>query len=283
MRLGAKSTDGFITSMGQETESIQKAFVARMAELVHTFKVSVMMGDSTVVQQETFEPKRVSEYLKGIVKTEGWSAQAVSVSNNEDIRRIFTKLEAAAGNYAISAHLSVQFHVLLYYKPDQRVLRYQRELSDLVDLTKDRERQVSDQSDQLVLDILKKRGYKDLDHQNLFEIFYENDNLREEIYGEIEKGMSGDVADASLRKKSLFVELDSMLVETYQTTPVLIDDMKMVAGEEGVLCSVDLEFVRGRSREGVFDPRKIPVPVKNELVGLLASLARAVGRDKKTL
>ena len=69
-------------------------------------------------------------------KLENWSVQDVSISNNEDIRRIFTKFEIMEGNYLISGHLSVQFHVLLYYKPDQRVIETQKELSEIVDLTK---------------------------------------------------------------------------------------------------------------------------------------------------
>jgi len=38
---------------------------------------------------------------------------------------------------------------------------------------------------------------------------------------------------------------------------VLIDDTRLVAGEEGCLCSFDLEFVKNGNREGVFDPRKL--------------------------
>ena len=88
-----------------------------------------------------------------------WSAQEVTISNNEDVRRIFTKFEIMEGNYLISGHLSLQFHVLLYYKPDQRVIDCQKELAKLVDLTKDKEQQFSDNSDQFVLNKLKDMGY----------------------------------------------------------------------------------------------------------------------------
>ena len=57
-----------------------------------------------------------------------------SISNNEDIRRIFSKFEIMEGNYLLSGHLSIQFHVLLYCRPDQRVLDCQKELSEIVDL-----------------------------------------------------------------------------------------------------------------------------------------------------
>ena len=46
------------------------------------------------------------------------------------------------------------------------------------------------------------------------------------------------------------MSLDNLLVETYQTTPVLIDDTRLVTGEEGCLCTFDLEFVKNKAKEG---------------------------------
>ena len=43
-----------------------------------------------------------------------------------------------------------------------------------------------------MLDKLRDMGYKDFDHQKLFEIFYENDELREKVYYEIEKNTDAD-------------------------------------------------------------------------------------------
>ncbi|HJL67696.1 MAG TPA: hypothetical protein QGI48_03415, partial [Nitrosopumilus sp.] len=103
----------------------------------------------------------------------------------------------------------------------------------------------------------KELGYKDFDHQKLFEVFYENDELREKILAEIEKDAGTNFKELSDKKTKLFNELDTFLVETYQIVPVLIDDTRLVAGEEGCLCSFDLEFVKNGNREGVFDPRKL--------------------------
>ena len=97
----------------------------------------VMMGDSTVTEQKTFDPTQVMDYFQKINnKLEEWSLQDVTITNNEDLRRIFTKFEIMEGNYLLSGHISIQFHVLLYYKPNQRVLDCQKELSEIVDLTK---------------------------------------------------------------------------------------------------------------------------------------------------
>ena len=203
------------------------------------------MGDSTVTEQKTFDPKKISDYFQNINKMlEDWSVQDVSISNNEDIRRIFTKFEIVEGNYVISGHISIQFHVLLYYKPDHRVIECQKELSEIVDLTKNKEKQISDNSDQFILQKLKDMGYKDFNHQKLFEVFYENDELREKVYSEIEKNEGVDFKNSQKKRRNLFNELDSLLLETYQTTPVLIDDTRLVTGEEGSLILIDLEFIK---------------------------------------
>ena len=266
MRLGTRSPNEFIQSLNIQNESIQKTFVDKLTNLTKMVEVKVMMGDSTVTEQKTFDPKSVSDYFQNVSKNlKDWSLQDVSISNNEDIRRIFTKFEIVEGNYLISGHISIQFHVLLYYKPEQRVIDCQKELSKIIDLTKNKQKELSDNSDQLVLNKLKELGYKDFDHQNLFEIFYENDELREKIFAEIENDAGVNFKELSDKKTKLFNELDTFLVETYQIVPVLIDDPRLVAGEEGCLCSFDLEFIKNGNKEGVFDPRKLSETTKENI------------------
>jgi len=267
VRLGSKSPDKFIQQLNQKNEGIQKLFLSKMTSLTKMIDVKVMMGDSTVTEQKTFDPKQVTDYFQKINNClKDWSLQDVTITNNEDIRRIFTKFEIMEGNYLISGHVSLQFHVLLYYKPDQRVLDCQKELSEIVDFTKNNEQQISDNSDEFVLNKLREMGYKDLDHQKLFEIFYENDEFREKVYAEIEKDAGVNFQELSEKKTKLFNELDSLLLETYQTTSVLIDDNRLITGEEGCLCTIDLEFVKNKNREGLFDPRKMSDSVKENIL-----------------
>jgi len=266
VRLDTKSPNDFIKLLNKKNENIQNIFLSKVSELTKTVNVKVMMGDSTVTEQKTFDPKQVMDYFQKINNNlKEWELQDVTISNNEDLRRIFTKFEVMAGNYLISGHISIQFHVLLYYKPEQRVIDCQKELSDIVDLTKNKETELSDNSDQFVLNKLKDRGYKDFDHQKLFEILYEKDDLREEIYKEIEKDADVDFKELSEQKKKLFKELDSLLIETYQTSSVLIDDPRLISGEEGCLCTFDLEFIKNNNREGLFDPRKMSNDIKEKI------------------
>lgn len=277
MRLGTRSPNEFIQLLNKKNDVIQKIFVEKISDLAKTINVKVMMGDSTVTDQKTFDPKIISNYFQKInQKLEGWSLQEVSISNNEDVRRIFTKFEIMEGNYLISGHISIQFHVLLYYKPEQRVIDCQKELSKIVDITKNKEQQLSDNSDQLVLNKLKELGYKDFDHQNLFKIFYENDELREKIFSEIKKDAGTNFKELSEKKKELFNELDTLLMETYQIVPVLIDDAKLVSGEEGCLCTFDLEFVKNENKEGLFDPRKISDSTKEKISNRLEELENII-------
>ena len=277
MRLGTRSSNDFIQELNQKNEALQKIFLTKISELVKMAEVKVMMGDSTVTEQKTFDPKLVSDYFQRINNSlNDWALQDVSISNNEDIRRIFTKFEIKEGNYLLSGHLSIQFHVLLYYKPDQRVIDCQKELSEIVDLTKNKEQKLSNESDEFVLNKLKEMGYKDLDHQKLFEIFYENDEFREKIYADIEKDAGVDFQKLSEQKSKLFSELDSLLIETYQTSPVLIDDTRLVTGEEGCLCTFDLEFVKNNNREGLFDPKKMSDSIKEKISNRLDEVASII-------
>ena len=275
MRLGTRSSNDFIQLLNNKNEIIQQSFLAKIMDLTKSISIKVMLGDATITEQKTFDPALVNDFYQTIIKNlKGWSVQEVSISNNEDIRRIFTKFEIREGNYLISGHMSLQYHVLLYYKPDQCVIQLQKELSDIIDLTKNKEQQMSDNSDQFVLNKLKDKGYKDFDHQKLFEIFYENDEFREKIYKEIEKDIEVDFQDLSNKKIKLIKELDNMLVETYQTSPVLIDDTRLITGEEGCLCTFDIEFIRNKTKEGLFDPRKIPESVKENIIKRLDEFSK---------
>jgi hypothetical protein len=273
VRLGSRSPDEFIQLLNKKNEEIQQELLSKILELTKIVDVKVMMGDSTITEQKTFDPKQVINYLETLnKKLIDWSLQDVSITNNEDLRRVFTKFEIGEGNYLISGHISLQFHVLLFYKPLQRVIDCQKELAEIVDITKNKETELSDNSDQFVLNKLKEMGYKDFDHQKLFEVFYENEDFSKKVYDEIEKESGEEFKKLTEKKTELFKELDSLLIETYQTSSVLIDDTRLVSGEEGCLCTLDIEFIKNNNREGLFDPRKMSNTVKENILKKLDNL-----------
>ena len=273
VRLGSRSADEFIQVLNKKNEIIQQEILSKILELTKTVDVKVMMGDSTITEQKTFDPKQIINYLEKLnQQLSDWELQDVSITNNEDLRRVFTKFEIAEGNYLISGHISLQFHVLLFYKPLQRVIDCQKELAEIVDTTKNKETELSDNSDQFVLNKLKEMGYKDFDHQKLFEVFYDDEEFSKKIYAEIEKETGEEFKRLTKKKNELFKELDSLLVETYQTSSVLIDDTRLVSGEEGCLCTLDIEFIKNNNREGLFDPRKMSNTVKENILQKLDNL-----------
>ncbi len=270
MRLGTKTSNDFLQILHKKNEEIQNLYLYHLKNLTKTVSVKAMLGDSTISEKLTFDPEKIRIFYKNLIKNlQDWSVQDVSITNDEDIRRIFTKFQARDGNYILSGHLSVQFHVLLYYNPKYRVIECQKELSEIIDNTKNKESEIANLEDEFVYNKLKEMGYKNLDHQNLFELFFNDDKLREKIHNEIEQKCDVDFQKLYKKKTELFKELDSYLMETYQTTPILIDEQKLVTGEEGCLCTFDLEFIKNKNKEGMFDAKKIPEIVKQKIIGRL--------------
>ena len=108
MRLGSRSPDEFIQILNKKNELIQNEFLKKILELTKMVDVKVMMGDSTITEQKTFDPKQITNYLEKLTQNlTNWSLQDVSVTNNEDLRRIFTKFEVNEGNY-----LNIWTHII---------------------------------------------------------------------------------------------------------------------------------------------------------------------------
>ena len=229
-----------------------------------------MMQDGIVKKQDTFDVEKIHRiYDEFAKKLQNWTLEGISSTNDEGIRRNFIKLNTNTDNCRISLHLSIQYHVILFYQPNYKVMKKQKELSDFMDETKKHEGELTKKSDHLILEKLKAAGYKDLDPQNLFEIFYSDDKIREKIMSEIELQTDGDLQKISQRKESLLKELDDLLLETYQMEPVLIDEARLVTGEEGCVCNIDIEKIENDQRTGVFDSKQLSTSTKEKINALI--------------
>ena len=67
------------------------------------------------------------------------------------------------------------------------------------------------------------------------------------------------------QKNQLFKELDDLLLETFHTTAVLIDEQKLVNGEEGCLCNIDLEYINNGAKQGLIDASIISEEIKSQM------------------
>ena len=267
MQIPSASSDQFIKTLTEKSEKIRSVLLEKIANSTKNVPIKVMLGDSTIVDQTTFDPALVRQYYQETLKKiPDWKTQGISVVNDKDLRRLFIKFEIQEGNYLLSCNMSLQYHALLYYKPNHRVVEIQIELAEIIDETKNLETQVSEKGNNLIHEKLKEIGQDNVDQQKLFEIFFQNDELANTLVDKIYSSADENFQKLSKKKSDLFKELDNMLIEIYHTSPVMIDEMKMIAAEEGCLCHFDLEHIKKEAKEGNFDPIKITSKVKEKLL-----------------
>ena len=273
MRIGNPTNNEFFLELNKINEDIQNSFLKRMVHETRNVSCDVMLGDSTTKKVETFDVKNVETFFgKFESHLPEWNSQGVTYSSDEDLRRIFVKSEIKIGNYILSLHASLQYHVLLYYKPIQKVIDLQKKLSELIDAGGNSESKYEEESDRLIIEKLNELGFKDMPKQELFELFYNDDELSNKIKKMIDDSQP-EVVDIQGQKNQLFKELDNLLIEIFQTTSALIDEQKLVNGEEGCLCNIDLEYVDEGAKQGLVDASLIDekhrVLIKQNITKLL--------------
>ena len=277
MRLGSKTDNELMIKLNEKNNQIQTIFHGKIEEIAKKHLVDVMMQDGVVKKQETFDVEKIHQvYNEFANKLQDWTLDGISSTNDEGIRRNFIKLITNADDCKISLHLSIQYHVILFYQPNYEVMKKQKELSDFMDITKKQEGELTEKSDHVILEKLKAEGYKDLDTQNLFEIFYNDDKIREKIMNEIKLQTDGDLQKISQHKENLLKELDDLLLETYQMEPVLIDEARLVTGEEGCLCNIDIEKIENGQKNGLFDFNQVSGSTKEKISTLIDQVLQAI-------
>ena len=277
MRLGSKTDDEFLIKLNKKNSQIQSIFHEKIKEIAKKHLVDVMMQDGIVKKQETFDVEKIHQVYNGFAnRLQDWTLDGISSTNDEGIRRNFIKLNTNADNCRISLHFSIQYHVILFYQPNYEVMKKQKELSDFMDMTKKQEGELTEKSDHVILEKLRAEGYKDLDTQNLFEIFYNDDKIREKIMNEIDLQTDGDLQKISQRKENLLKELDDLLLETYQMEPILIDEARLVTGEEGCVCNIDIEMIENDQKSGLFDSNQVSSSTKEKISILIDQVLEAI-------
>jgi len=276
MRLGLETDDKFLIKLNGINEQIQNTFLIEAKKMTEKIPVDVMLQDGTAKKQDTCSMEMIKAFYDKIAKKlTNWTLQTTSTTNNEDLRRDFIKMYATVDDYRILLHISTQYHVLLYYKPDYQVMKKQKELADFLTMTEKKEKKLAEQSDQVILKKLKDEGYNDLNPENLFEIFYKDDKIMENITKEIDKQTDGDLNKIYERKQSLLKELDNFLLEIYQIEPVLIDETRLVSGEEGFVCNLDLEQINDEQSKQ-FTSDKMSEETKNNIIIRIEELLNTI-------
>ena len=277
MRLGIKTDDEFLIKLNEKNIQIQDSFLEKIKEIAKKHPVDVMLQDGSVKKQETFDVEKIHQIYSNMAERLGtWTLEGISSTNDEGIRRNFIKLNTNADDCKISLHLSIQYHVVLFYQPKYEVLKKQKELSDFMDKTKKQEGELTEKTDHVILEKLRAEGYKKFDAQNLFEILYKDDKIREKIMNETELQTDGDLQKISQHKENLLKALDDLLLETYQMEPILIDEARLVTGEEGCVCNIDIERIENDQKSGLIDSKKMSVGTKEKISALVDQVLTAI-------
>ena len=280
MRIGNPTNNEFFLELNQINGTIQEEYLQKIKYETRSVECSVMLGDNTTKNVKTFDIKNMEMFFGSFEsKLVDWSSQGVTYSADEDLRRIFTKSELKIGDYILSLHTSLQYHVLLYYKPIQKVIELQKKLAELIDNNKDSESKYDDESDRLIIEKLKELGFKDMSKQKLFELFYNDEELAVKIKKMIDESQPKEV-DIQSQKNQLFKELDDLLIETFHTTAVMIDEQKLVNGEEGCLCNIDLEFIDKGAKQGLVDASIINEDTKSKIKQGIKKILDVILDDK---
>tara|TARA_B100000745_G_C20128517_1_gene386622 strand:- start:730 stop:1575 length:846 start_codon:yes stop_codon:yes gene_type:complete len=280
MRIGNITNNEFFLELNKLNEKIQEEFLKKIIHETRTVTCDVMLGDSTTKQVETFDIKNVEVFFGDFnSKLSEWSSQGVTYSSDEDLRRIFIKSEIRTEDYILSLHASLQYHVLLYYRPLQKVIELQKKLAGLINNSGDSESKYKDESERLILEKLNELGFKDMAKQELFELFYNNEELALKIKKMIDESQP-EIIDIQDKKNQLFKELDNLLLETFHTTSVMIDEQKLVNGEEGCLCNIDLEYIDNGAKQGLIDASIITEQLKVRIRQCVENILNVILENK---
>jgi len=265
MRIGNPTNNEFFLELNKINEKIQDEYLKKVMYETRSVDCNVMLGDSTTKIVQTFDIKNMETFFGRFDSNlSEWNSQGVTYSADEDLRRIFTKSEFRIGDYILSLHVSLQYHVLLYYKPMQKVIELQKKLAELIDNNGNSESKYEDEGDRLIIEKLNELGFKDMPKQELFELFYNDEKLAMKIKKMIDDSQP-EVVDIQGKKNQLFKELDNLLLETFHTTSVMIDEQKLVNGEEGCLCNIDLEYIDNGAKQGLVDASIISEEIKSQM------------------
>lgn len=280
MRLPLKGTANACDLLNPLIESVQQAYLEAIGPAITLQNVNAMLGDGTITQTDTFDPENVRKFYQRLVKgfgENGWSISDVASSETEDLHRLFFQLSKDLEKYYLSGYFGVQFHALPYYKVDKRVIEIQKELSRIADEAGVVFGQMSGAADKALRLELEKKGYADLEFQELFTKMFDDEKLAQDLDSKasaVEQNFP-KFDEIRRRKAALFEELNDLLMHLYQTSPVLIDHNKQMQGEEGVTTFFDLEVIKNkksRIRDAFIDPANVTAEWADKLAEELTAV-----------
>jgi hypothetical protein len=265
MRAPIKGDDYFCREVNAAAGKVQDAFLEAIKPAIASSQANAMLGDGTIARADTFDPQNVRNFFQELGNTlEGWTFSGILKSATEDIHRLYSRFTKEAGRFYISSYCGIQFHVLPYYRVDRRVIEIQKELVNIEGTASSFLSKMTGIGDKVLAIELEKRGYSNLEFEELFVKIFEDEKLVEELNEKTVaiESQFPQFEETRNRKSDLLSELNDLLVNFYQTSPVLIDYNRLMQGEEGVTNYFDIEAIKKnkntKRREAFLDTVKMP-------------------------
>lgn len=249
MRFPIKGDDFFTNEVNHAFENLKEIHLDAIKPTLMLKKVNVMLGDGTITQAETFEPQKVIALYQKLIKSlVDWITTGISKSSTDDLHRIYCQFAKFFGKYHITVYFGIQFHLLPYYVVSKRIIEIQKELSSIAEDATRTWKLISSKGNNIIKKELEIIGIAEMEPDILFSELFDNMNLTTSLESkaiEIENEFP-EFKDMKRRKDQLFGELNQLLTELYQISPVSIDYNRLMQGEEGVTTYFDIEIIKNK-------------------------------------
>ena len=245
---------------------LRDSFEITLKKDLETVNIKVMLADFTIIQTNTFDPNKILNYFfnkeKEISKLKNYKIVPVQLTKTDDLHRIFFQLSIEIEKFYFLIYMGIQFHALLYYKPDKEVINIYKRIRQLEEINFDIKKEISKRGDLLIQQELEKLGYKEISNIELFEELFTKQDLSERLS---HSAVKVEESFPQLKQNTKLIEtlkkdLENFTIEIYQINQASIDSNKIMIGEEGIAFNMDFELIKNkktRERTSVIDFDKI--------------------------
>jgi len=282
MRLPIKEDDYFATEVNSAFEIVKDNYLLAIKPQIEMKKVNAMLGDGSVAQIDCFEAKGVMVFYQRLIDSlKWWVTTGISNSQTEDLHRLYCQFTQEVGRYRMSGYFGIQFHALPYYKVDKRIIEIQKELAQIAGEGGNTFNSMASKGNHIVQRELESIGYAQMGFEELLEKLFEDESLVADLEKKttlLENEFTG-FKEMRHKKERLFSELNDLLVELCQISPVSIDHNKLMQGEEGAVTYFDIEKVKNqktKETDSYINTKRMTKELTEQVVTILGEVANTL-------
>ena len=285
MRVPNNEKDDFSKKLNGRFAEIENIYLESIKPYLTTREVNVMLQDGSVTKSSTFDPESVIGFYRSFLKDlKAWEVSDIQETTGES-NRIFCEINANPDNYAIRGHFGVQFNVLPYYKPDKQVIQIQRELFDLSVKNSALLESVANIGNNTIKQELKNMALDELQFEDLFERLLQNQELIDRLEDKTKdvETLYPELGGAEKKKNSLILELNNLIIKSYQISPTLIDYNRLMQGEEGIIVYFDIETklnTKGKNSNKSVNFDRMKSPTKKKISELFKEIESVLCKQR---